>query len=137
MINENIYLRYYEILFHKYIMNLYTSHNMSTAQLFFQTSLDMMNNINATLLLGAARRILSLDSTLKIFRDEYIVCMGTVTDKSKAQIRKDIKCSPNVVLNAYEDFKQGKLYIQPRFDILTSRDIMQYMEDIENLFNIN
>lgn len=137
MIDENIYLRYYEIKFQQYVMRLYTSHQAADAQLFFQTSLDLMHNINSILVLNAVRRILSLDSTLKIYRPEQIICIGKVEKISKAAIRKQISCSPNAVLKAYKDYDNGQLYVQPRFDIMTSRNIQIYIDNIYKLFNIS
>ena len=135
MVEENIYLRYHEIKFQQFIIKLYTSHPAAQAQIFLQTSLDLMQDLSPSLVLNAVRRVLSLDSTLKIFRPEMIICIGEVEGISKLQIRKQISCSPNTVLQAYKDLASGDLHVQPRFDIMTSRAIQLYMDNIKQLFN--
>lgn len=132
---DKIALRYYELRFQRMVVEMHKQYPVMVVQQYL-SSIIHMSGVIETNIHSAIRRVLSLDPSLKIFREEYIVAMGLTENISRSELRKAFKCSPNTILNAFKDYEAGNLYITPRFDIVISQDICTFMRTMDSLHKL-
>jgi hypothetical protein len=131
----NVELRYYELLFQKLVLSFHHHYTLDRLTTFIEM-ISYIADANTLVIGTAMQRILANDTLLKFNKIEYIICLKLCSGLSDTDIRKTVRCSPNTIQNAMEDYKTNQIYVHPRFDLLESNEIRKVMKGFKNLANI-
>jgi hypothetical protein len=132
----NVELRYYEILFQKLILSFHHHYTLDRLTTFMEL-LSYLAESNTSVIGQAMQRILTNDTLLRYNKIEYIICLKLCTDFKDVDIRRLVKCSPNTIGSAMQDYADGSIFIQPRFplqDSDTIRTVMKKFREIANVY---
>jgi hypothetical protein len=133
--NQNVELRYYEILFQRLVLKFHQHYTLGRLSNFLEI-LAYVSEVNITSITMATQRIITYDVLIRYTKGEYAMCLILCAGYTKNKVRKIVECSPNTMVEYIQDYEDGKLDIVPRFGLDTSHNIRKLMKGFHDLANI-
>lgn len=128
-------LRYYEILFIKTVHQFHQHFEVAKLKDFMEMA-AFVSDANITLVLDALQEVLVNGPVNYIIRDEYIVCLKLFSGLNDTQIRGIMKCGPNTIKHAMEDYENEDLFIQNKLELRQSNEVRKLMKSLRGIGQI-
>lgn len=128
-------LRYYEIRFIKLINSFFRIYKLDKLITFIEM-ISFISEAELSQIKAAMQLVITNDTRIKIYREEYIITLKLFSGLNNTQIREVARCSPNTILNVMETYNNKEIFIQPKFELAQSAEIKKIMQGLNQLCNI-
>lgn len=128
-------LRYYEIRFIKLINSFFRIYKLDKLITFIEM-ISFISEAELSQIKAAMQLVITNDTRIKIYREEYIITLKLFSGLNNTQIREVARCSPNTILNVMDTYNNKKIFIQPKFELAQSAEIKKIMQGLNQLCNI-
>lgn len=128
-------LRYYEILFIKTINQFHNYYTLSKLTQFIEM-ISFISDANTSLVIEAMKQVLTNQPSVRIQREEYIICLKLFSGLNDVAIRKIAKCSPNTIQNCMRTYEDENIYIQNKLELMQSNEVRKVMKNLRAINEI-
>lgn len=128
-------LRYYEIQFIKLINSFHATYKLDKL-LTFVEMITFISGADLTQIQTAMQQVLTNDTSIRIYREEYLVTLKLFSGLNNTEIRKLAECSPNTILKAMHRYKTGQIFIHPKFGTVQAGEIRKIMKGLFSIASI-